>query len=394
MKYQVVVMGPSKEQFHGVLITELEGRIADLGLDKTKDFEVIQAKESSRIDWEGTPVGVWFGGVAGLDQHDVDVLQQMLKENCSVFPVVEDLHHYGELVPSDLHRINGHLWNKMDQNNDTEGCLRLVTNILQVFRLTRPQRQAFISYRRSDTRGVAVQLFDELSQRGYRPFLDTWSVESGVDFQQALFGRMADVDLLIFLDSPNALTSRWVHHELARANDLGLGAVQLVWPNHQRTAGTEFSDWIQLQLSDFHRQTADPEDMLTTQAVATVVSLTERARIRSLKARRARVVADLVDRAKEAGMEAVVPPVGVITLYRANTAVGKVIPFVGIPDAYTIEQEQKSLQDSPASSARIVYSGLGMNSDWADHLEWLNTHADFLMTAQIDLIDDWLGGLR
>jgi hypothetical protein len=166
-----------------------------------------------------------------------------------------------------------------------------------------------------------------------------------------------------------------------------------VWPNYERTAGTEFSDWTKLQLPDFHNQMADPEDRLTPQAVARIVSLVERARIRSLNARRARVVADLVDRAKEVGMEVVVPPIGSITLYRDKTVVGRVIPFVGIPDAYTIEQEQKSLQDSPVSSDRIVYSGLGMNSDWADHLNWLNAQKDMLLTSQIDLIDDWLGGL-
>jgi hypothetical protein len=200
--------------------------------------------------WDNTPAGVWFGGTETSDQADLDILEKLLQENLPVFPVIDKLDNYKQLVPASLHRINGHVWESADPQVDPKGGATLVTNILGALWLTRLQRQAFISYKRDDTRGVAIQLFHALSQSGYQPFLDLWSIDSGVAFQDALWERMADIDLLIFLDSVHALSSRWVHEELARAHALGLGVLQLVWPNHRRTQDTEFSDWIPLEPAD------------------------------------------------------------------------------------------------------------------------------------------------
>jgi len=374
MKYQIVVLGPEKDQFLSVFTEELSGRIDDIGLNSSSDVEILGPDAAHEIAWDGTPVGVWFGGTETSDQTDLDVLGKLLQETAPVLPVVNNLDHYQQLVPEVLHRINGHVWESADSTRDRIGGPRLITNILAILRLARAQRQALISYKRSDARGVAAQLFDKLSQRGYRPFLDMWSVESGVDFQNILWERMADLDLLIFLDSPNALTSRWVHEELARAHDVGLGVLQLVWPNHQRTRGTEFSDWIQLETSDFSRQTAGLDDILTDHTVAEVVAATERSRIRSLRARRLRVVTDLVDQAQDIGIEAAVLPVGPVVLYRSGSKVGRVFPFVGLPDALAIQQVEKSLLIEEVLPVRIIYSGLGIGVDWADHLEWLNGH--------------------
>lgn len=240
-------------------------------------------------------------------------------------------------------------------------------------------------------------MFDELSRRGYLPFLDTASVESGVDFQDALWTRMADVDLLIFLDSPNALTSRWVYRELSRAHDLGLGVLQVVWPNHAPSPGTELSQTVQLRRSDFE-QDASAGDSLKEPAVIEIVSEAERARIRSLGWRRRRVVADLLDQAERMGLKAVVHPIDPIELYRKDTdgseetKVGAVIPFVGLPDAPAIQHHERPLADDDRTPVRIAYNGLGMDPVWTEHLQWLNRHVR-LTTTQVDLIDDWLGAL-
>jgi hypothetical protein len=261
MTYQLVVLGPTKAQFLGTLQTALEGRVKDLGLDPSSNVAILQAHAKHNIDWDSIPVGVWFGGPDQPDQADCELLEKLVKETVAIFPVVHASEHYRNLVPEALHRINCHPW---ESSSDPVGRDSLVTNILTAFRLVRSQRQAFISYKRSDTRGVAMQLFDALSQHGYHPFLDTWSVESGEDFQKVLWGRMADVDLLIFLDSPHAFSSSWVYEKLARAHTLGLGVLQLVWPtNPQPTQGTELSELITLQLSNFVHSTARPDDILT-----------------------------------------------------------------------------------------------------------------------------------
>ncbi len=158
-------------------------------------------------------------------------MRDFLVRGFSLFPVVEDLTRYSRCVPPELLPINGQIWD----------LARVGSDIMRGFRLSRRWRQVFISYRRSESTGVAHQLFHELNERGFRVFLDTASVDGGADFQKALWSRMADVDLVILLDTPGALSSNWVYQELNRAHDLGMGVVQLIWPGHARTKGTELS---------------------------------------------------------------------------------------------------------------------------------------------------------
>jgi TIR domain-containing protein len=244
-----------------------------------------------------------------------------------------------------------------------------------------------------------LQLFDALTQYGYRVFLDTVSVAAGADFQQALWGRMADVDLLVFLDTKTALSSRWVHEELARAHDLGLGTLQLIWPDHTRTPGTELSDFIQLMGQDFRNGSADAADLLKDDVLKKVLAEAERSRIRSLKARHDRVLTDLVEQAHEHKLQAVIHPVEVVThpvvsieLRRDDQRLAIVIPLVGIPDAVTIQQLENIFAPTHHAISKIVYDGLGLPLDWADHLDWLNRHHR-LQTNQVATLDTWLGDL-
>jgi hypothetical protein len=83
----------------------------------------------------------------------------------------------------------------------------VVGDVLKAFWLTRESRQAFISYKRTDSEGIAKQLAHILFDRGYQTFLDTASVERGVPFQEVLHDRPPNTDLVVLLDSPNAQKS-------------------------------------------------------------------------------------------------------------------------------------------------------------------------------------------
>ncbi|MEM7391306.1 MAG: toll/interleukin-1 receptor domain-containing protein, partial [Verrucomicrobiota bacterium] len=253
----------------------------------------------------------------------------------------------------------------------------------------RTQRKVFISYRRDDATGVANQLFEQLSHRGYWVFLDTASIDSGVDFQDALWARMADVDLLVFLDTPRALSSRWVYQELARAHNLGLGVLQLVWPGHSRTRGTELCDVIELQNSDFEDSRPERLSRLLPACIDRAAERAEKARIISLGKKRSRIVSDMVDKVEEAGLDAAVNPVGPITIFRNRMEVGAAIPFVGVPDAPSIQQQERGLRPEELKRYRGIYNGLGIDPEWSDHLGWLNEHHN-LRTEQVDQIEDWL----
>jgi hypothetical protein len=315
------------------------------------------------------------------------VLRELLSVAAPVFPVVEDLNQYSKSVPSELHPINGKQW------KGNEDLPSLINDVLISLRLTRELRKAFISYRRIESSGLAVQLYSQMALQGYRPFLDTAVIPAGVDVQEFLWERMADVDSVVLLDSPKALQSKWVHEELARAHNLGLGVLQLIWPNHEPTPGTEFCDPLQLTPADFVNQIFDDTGTLTLDALRRVIAETERTRNRSLRMRRLAVVNNLVDQAKRKGLDSVVQPVGAIELHRQGSCVAKVIPVVGLPDALIIHRHEIG-QPTAAEwgKVRVTYNGLGMSPGWDEHLSWLNNR-ERLSSTQVDKLEPWLNTL-
>ncbi len=395
LNYRLVVLGPAADRYPDLLRGRLRKGFEDLGLDPDADLEVAYGLDSGLFDEHlGNPVGVWFGGEGRPVQAHLDLLERLRDVGAPILPLVEDLTRFSALVPEVLRPINGLQWDS-DQ---------VAGDILRGFRLTRDLRQAFISYRRTDARRVAEGLFDTLSRRKFHVFLDTASVESTEPFQDVLWDRLADMDLLVLLDSPNALTSRWVNDELVRVNNLGLGVLQLVWPGHVPYSGTELSVRFQLDPSDFEQGgSLGPEDRLTSAALERVAALAEDVRIASLGARRTRVVGELVTLVPTA-LRVDVQAIGPLLFRPAGATqagadlLGIVLPIVGMPDAWSMHREELTLGHrlgvrgvDPATvlglihedRVRAVYDGLGIRKDRTEHLIWLNSHLP-LKTVPVD----------
>ena len=387
MKYQLLLMGPARTQFESDFRRDFEAGFQKIGLMPAQNLAILDSSQATTIDWDLPIAAVWFGAAQAPSQVDSVALTDCLNNHSPVFAIVSDLANVANHVPEKLKHIDASTWNTATN----------VADVLCALKLARKQRQAFISYRRDETRGVAVQLFEQLSHRGYRTFLDTASIRAGVEFQTSLWQRMSDVDLLLFIDSPNALSSRWVNEELARAHDLGLGVMQLVWPGHSKTMGTELSVPFTLQLKDFVAQKADAHDRLHGTALEQVLDLTEVTRMRSLASRRRRVVNDIVDQAKRFNLQPNVHPLDRIELRRNGHIVGTAIPIVGLPDAPNLQELEQSVAARDPSgqsfgSSQVIYHGLGIDQEWADHLQWLNNHHILKMT-KVESANKWLGTL-
>lgn len=87
----------------------------------------------------------------------------------------------------------------------SEKVSAVVNCALESFRLLRKSRRVFISYKRSESTGVAQQLFDLLIRNGFDPFLDSYSIRPADNFQEELLHRMTDSDVLIQLYTPEFL---------------------------------------------------------------------------------------------------------------------------------------------------------------------------------------------
>lgn len=97
----------------------------------------------------------------------------------------------------------------------------------------------FISYRRHEAAAVADQIFDAMSHRGFRVFLDRFSGTTGRLFPQEIAEEMADKDVVLVLATPQIAQSRWTLWEIAFARLYRLGLLALQWPNCPQIPGIQ-----------------------------------------------------------------------------------------------------------------------------------------------------------
>ena len=84
-------------------------------------------------------------------------------------------------------------------------------------------------------------MYKALESHHFDVFLDTHSIEKGELFQEELWHRMTDCDVILLLNTPGFLESHWCKEELAEAGSKQIGIVQLVWAerSEERRVGKE-----------------------------------------------------------------------------------------------------------------------------------------------------------
>jgi hypothetical protein len=194
----------------------------------------------------GSPkVGVLFSdGERGKQfANEVAIL---LGSSAVVIPVVSSLQDFQASVPERLYPINGMPLDKAGPNLEA-----VATLVLELLGLMRKRRRLFISYKRDESAPVAQQLHHALDERSFDVFLDTLSVRAADPFQERLWHRMADSDIVILLYTQNAHSSGWVEDEIKRANGMKITVLQVIWPGVKRDRQTEMFEPHYLADADF-----------------------------------------------------------------------------------------------------------------------------------------------
>src|SRR3546814_7633077 len=57
----------------------------------------------------------------------------------------------------------------------------------------------------------------DVCSRGFDVFLDTHDIRPGDPFQDVLWHRLVDSDVMVMLDTPTYFDSRWTRQEIGRA---------------------------------------------------------------------------------------------------------------------------------------------------------------------------------
>jgi len=122
-------------------------------------------------------------------------------------------------LPDPFNKKNAIFWKK-----DIDEVLPFIIGKIGI---STEDQKIFISYRRTETESIAIQLFNRLSHEGFDVFLDRFSIEPAVNFQVRLYQELADKAMVVFLESPDFLNSEWIKLEVAFAKQYRLGLLAL-----------------------------------------------------------------------------------------------------------------------------------------------------------------------
>lgn len=365
-RYQLILLGsiedPIVEEIKSQIIFEITNLKLPAGILNIID----------RSNWKEDYVGnqptfsIYFGDKKG-NFKDLPIVDKLIKDGTMILPVYYNNFSYE--IPKELENQNGILY------NDNQRC-RIANVVLQAFELLRNTRKIFISYKRSESTSVAIQMYEALESHHFDVFLDTHSIEKGEPFQEELWHRMTDCDVILLLNTPGFLESHWCKEELAEAGSKQIGIVQLVWPNHKVDAISHLSFPLKLEGADFVDTIYDNKDKskLNNDKVEEIVQLVESVRARNLASRQDNLITEFMSIAKQCGRNITVQPERYLTEVISDKQI-IYIPTIGVPQFFNCQaaEIQYRYNENPQHTCiRLIYDDLRIRDKWLKHLDWLN----------------------
>jgi TIR domain len=383
-KYQIALFSNGADGRIPILRDTLSLRLGELGI-KAGAFSFLDEAEIATRDRKAPTVAAFLSESPSPATRGGIV--ELVKSGSMVVPVVKDLKRFNSFVFDELRGING-----MEFRSDDPEMNRIAAVLMEGLSLLRRSRRLFISYRRSETQGVAIQLYESLDHSGFDVFLDTVSIRPGEPFQDVLWHRLADTDVIVLLDSPGFLASRWTTAELSRANSTNIQVLQLVWPDNKLEANAAFSRAIMLNSSDFEKVMTGAEGRLKEATVQQVVTEAESLRARALAARYTYLVEEFCGEASNLGLNYHVQPQRIVTLESGSGKQFAAVPAVGVPDAVRYQEIEDEVEKHH-SEVILLYDERGIREQWLKHLEWLDRQKLRVRSLSVAKAASWLEGL-
>lgn len=384
-KYQLIFLG-QKSPFRPDIETAFFQHVEELGLDK-KNVKIIDETNFDQDYIANAPAYCIYFGTKNSAFENIPQIERLKADATLILPIVNAITDFNASIPEQLRPINGF---QLAAKNDIEP---LVNHALEGLGLLRLSRRLFISYKRDESSTVAIQLFERFEKAGFDVFLDTHSVPKGEVFQEELWHRLADTDIVVLLNTPGFLQSHWTTQELAQASSMSIGILQLVWPNYKPERSSELSIPVYLAETDFDNKLfADAKSYLTDAVMDVIVSQAESLRARSLAARQDNIVTEFIRSADNAHVSVSLQPEKFITMKNSKDEEIVIIPTVGVPQAFTYNQSEelvKRIKQTAVSAIHLLYDHRNIRTKWLDHLAWLDNYLP-IKTIKLTDRESWL----
>ncbi|MBS1687460.1 MAG: toll/interleukin-1 receptor domain-containing protein [Bacteroidetes bacterium] len=383
--YQLVTLGDVDELSENILDV-LWRKIDELGIAK-KNFKIINEISFASYVKNCPTYCLYFGSKTGNFQS-IAATEKLIQTGSLILPIFFEENKFAIHIPKILEKYNGFLYNNA---NKIESIVAL---ILEGWGLLRSSRKLFISYKRTESRSVAIQLYEEFEKNGFDVFLDTHSIKPGDIFQDELWHRMTDCDVIVVLNTPNFLNSFWCKEEIAEANGKLIGIVQLVWPNHKLENIAELCLPISLKDSDFVDKIYDDKNksLFSDHQIDKIISNVESVRARNLVSRQNSIINELLNTAQSMGIHLTLQPERYLSQKLSGDQDRIYIPTVGIPQSFDCNRSEELINNiakHKVANIYLVYDHIRIRDQWLKHLAWLNDYLK-VQTRQIKDVQSWL----
>ena len=360
--YEIGLLGDVTEADRDTLVAGLSRLIADFDLEIGRDVMIRTGDAFDGRDRHAATAAAYFGGAVQADQ---ELTRRAFASSLPMIPTIPAALGFGASVPAFLQGMNG-----LRRRDDDPGMVELAVALLECVGLLRRQRRVFVSYRRVESRNAAVQLHDLLSGRGFDVFLDTHDIRPGEPFQDVLWHRLCDSDVMVMLDTPTYFDNKWTRQELGRARAKEIHVLRVVWPDHTPTKHTDFAETIYLDRAELSGADGPIVDEVADEMVLAIESL----RSRSIASRYMSITGKL--RAEVEKIGGALEGVGAhraISLRLPDDTHLWAYPIVGIPTADLLNDvAEKARQADQREMPVLVYDHIGIRDQWISHLKWLD----------------------
>ena len=366
LKDETIKIMPNQKKYHLILIGDdikLIDEISacfksvcfnDFKIDEESFFIDINPDHVKR--YKDLICCVYFGSCA-VDKYDsVFFTTEFLKYSIPVIPVAKSDKVFST-YPECLKSLNSII----EEKESMSVCQIILNTVCRFFGLIRKERRVFISYARRDSRKVALQLFDKLSQRGYNVFLDTASIDKGDIFQDELWHQMADSDLVIMLNTMHYTGSRWCTEEYINALSCRIGILSISWPE---VVPSNDDAWKLTGQYKLEKESLTKGGLLRSRKLKELLYLIESMRISNLASRKTLLIREFICVEENKGHAVYYDAVNNII----HGSDDDYLPVVGVPKSEQFNEVRK--KDKPLN---ILYSSDMIRKDWRDYLEWINS---------------------
>ena len=355
--YQLAVLGsPTDEQISQLenLISEAVG-LFGLTLGDEVTWELCPAEFSPE---QNKSSAVAYYGGPNAPKENID---RLLQNNIPILPIVSDSGLVGKEIPEQLRPFNCLAYNQ-------GGAERVAASLLECAGLLPRQRRVFVSYRRTEAREAALQLFDAFSSRLFDVFLDTHGIAPAEDFQTMLWHRLCDSDVLVMLDTPGYFDSRWTSAEFGRALAKGISVLRVGWPDATPSIRTATASRVELLSEEVDVATGRLSDC----AIERICHQLETVRSESQAVRTVNLVSSIRNAVETIGGQVMgIGPNKAVYIHLPSGRNLVAYPTVGVPTSSTLHD---ATNYSPENPAAVIYDHVGLHPDWLSHLDWLGNH--------------------